>query len=113
MRIGGCWATFPASRCRMNSCHNREIASGRRRFAKFDPEAAFRLMADQGVRNAFIPPTALRLLRSINNPRKRFDLALRTLASGGEALGAETFAWGHETLGLSINEFYGQTECNL
>ncbi len=84
-----------------------------RRFAKFDPEAAFRLMADHGVRNAFIPPTALRLLRSINNPRGRFDLALRTLASGGEALGAETFAWGRETLGLSINEFYGQTECNL
>jgi len=84
-----------------------------RRFAKFDPEAAFRLMADHGVRNAFIPPTALRLLRSIDNPRGRFDLALRTLASGGEALGAETFAWGRETLGLSINEFYGQTECNL
>src|SRR3712207_6986856 len=30
-----------------------------------------------------------------------------------EALGAETFAWGREALGLSINEFYGQTECNL
>ncbi|MCC5978900.1 MAG: acyl-CoA synthetase [Salinarimonas sp.] len=84
-----------------------------RRFTKFDPEAAFRLMADQGVRNAFVPPTALRLLRSVANPRGRFDLALRTLASGGEALGAETFAWGRETLGLAINEFYGQTECNL
>ncbi|MGY6569674.1 MAG: acyl-CoA synthetase [Salinarimonas sp.] len=84
-----------------------------RRFAKFDPEAAFRLMADQNVRNAFVPPTALRLLRSVDNPRGRFDLSLRTLASGGEALGAETFAWGRETLGLSINEFYGQTECNL
>jgi acetyl-CoA synthetase len=84
-----------------------------RRFTKFDPEAAFRLMADHGVRNAFVPPTALRLLRSVDNPHGRFDLALRTLASGGEALGAETFAWGRETLGLSINEFYGQTECNL
>jgi acetyl-CoA synthetase len=28
-------------------------------------------------------------------------------------LGAETFAWGREALGLAINEFYGQTECNL
>jgi acetyl-CoA synthetase len=35
------------------------------------------------------------------------------VASGGEALGAETFAWGREALGLTINEFYGQTECNL
>jgi acetyl-CoA synthetase len=35
---------------------------------KFDPEEAFRLMADHGVRNTFIPPTALRMLRSVPNP---------------------------------------------
>ena len=66
-----------------------------------------------GVRNTFVPPTALRMLRTVPNPRGRFNLALRTVASGGEALGAETFAWGREALGLTINEFYGQTECNL
>ncbi|HEY1362128.1 MAG TPA: AMP-binding protein, partial [Xanthobacteraceae bacterium] len=33
--------------------------------------------------------------------------------SGGEALGVETFEWGRTALGLTINEFYGQTECNL
>jgi acetyl-CoA synthetase len=38
---------------------------------------------------------------------------LRSLGSGGEALGAETFEWGKSALGVSINEFYGQTECNL
>jgi acetyl-CoA synthetase len=84
-----------------------------RKFEKFDPEEAFRLMADQGVRNTFVPPTALRMLRTVPNPAGRFDLTLRTVASGGEALGAETFAWGREALGLTINEFYGQTECNL
>ena len=84
-----------------------------RKTEKFDPEEAFRLMADMGVRNTFIPPTALRMLRAVPNPRGRFDLSLRTIGSGGEALGAETFAWGREALGLSINEFYGQTECNL
>jgi acetyl-CoA synthetase len=84
-----------------------------RKFDKFDPEEAFRLMADLKVRNSFVPPTALRMLRTIANPRGRFDLNLRTIASGGEALGAETFAWGREALGLTINEFYGQTECNL
>ena len=31
-----------------------------RRFDKFDPEEAFALMARTGVRNALIPPTALR-----------------------------------------------------
>lgn len=83
------------------------------RFDKFDPEKAFALMAKASVRNAFVPPTALRMLRSVPNPRGRYDLKLRTLASGGESLGAETYAWGREALGLSINEFYGQTECNL
>ncbi len=84
-----------------------------RKFEKFDPEEGFRLVQDLAIRNVFIPPTALRMLRSVENPRGRFRLDLRTLASGGEALGEPTFAWGREALGLSINEFYGQTECNL
>jgi acetyl-CoA synthetase len=84
-----------------------------RRFDRFDPEEAFALMARHGVRNAFIPPTALRMLRAVPNPRGRHELRLRTVGSGGEALGAETFEWGHSVLGLAINEFYGQTECNL
>ncbi len=84
-----------------------------RKFEKFDPEEALQLIAQQGIRNTFIPPTALRMLRSVKKPKERFALNLRTLASGGEALGEETFAWGREALGLSINEFYGQTECNL
>jgi acetyl-CoA synthetase len=84
-----------------------------RRFEKFDPEEAFGLLAKTGVRNAFIPPTALRMLRSAPSPRGRHDIRLRTLGSGGEALGAETYDWGRDAFGLIINEFYGQTECNL
>jgi acetyl-CoA synthetase len=79
---------------------------------KFDPEAAFALMAAQGVRNAFIPPTALKMLRAVPEPRRRHDLRLRTIASGGESLGREAYEWGRAALGLAINEFYGQTECN-
>ena len=84
-----------------------------RRFEKFDPDEAFALMERQGVRNAIIPPTALRMLRAVKSPRERYKLNLRTLASGGESLGEEGFAWGRDALGLTINEFYGQTECNL
>ncbi len=84
-----------------------------RKFEKFDADEAFALMAEMDVRNSFVPPTALRMLRSVDDPRRRYNLKLRTLASGGESLGAETYAWGHDKLGLSINEFYGQTECNL
>ncbi len=54
------------------------------RFAKFDPEAALRLMAEEQVTNAFIPPTALRLMRDAPVPA---DLRLRAIGSGGEALG--------------------------
>ncbi len=81
-----------------------------RRFAKFDPDAAFALMARLGVRNAFLPPTALKLLRQATPPP---GLALRSIGSGGESLGAELLDWGRATFGLTINEFYGQTECNL
>jgi acetyl-CoA synthetase len=80
---------------------------------KFDPEEAFALMARAGVRNAFVPPTALRMLRSVQRPKPRFGFDLRTVASAGEALGVETFDWAREALDLTVNEIYGQTECNL
>jgi acetyl-CoA synthetase len=82
-------------------------------FLKFDPEASFAMMSALKVRNAFIPPTGLRLMRGVENPVKRYGMPLRTLGSGGESLGTPTFEWGREVLGLPINEFYGQTECNL
>ena len=82
-------------------------------FEKFDPEKAFDLMARHRVRNVFLPATALKMLRPVEKPRDRFDLNLRTIGSGGEALGSETYEWAQEALGLTINEFYGQTECNL
>ncbi len=80
---------------------------------KFDPHMAFRIMAEMEVRNAFIPPTALRLLKAVDNPHVRYDLKLRTIGSAGEALGRETFEWARSTLGVSVNEFFGQTECNF
>ena len=80
-----------------------------RPFEKFDPQAAWALMTEAGVRNAFIPPTALRLLATVAPDRRP---ALRTVTSAGEALGAETVAWGQDAFGLTINDVYGQTECN-
>ena len=84
-----------------------------RRVDKFDPEEAFALMAKAAVRNAFIPPTALRMMRAAANPQGRYDIRLRGVASGGESLGLEALEWGKSAFGLTINEFYGQTECNL
>ncbi|RQS67242.1 AMP-dependent synthetase [Burkholderia sp. Bp8963] len=84
-----------------------------RRFEKFDGEAAFDLMARHGVTHSFLPPTALKLMRAVPRPRERFALALKSVASGGESLGSELTAWGRDALGVTINEFYGQTECNM
>ncbi|WP_085904632.1 acyl-CoA synthetase [Kiloniella majae] len=84
-----------------------------RRFEKFTAEAAFDLLAEQGIRNAFIPPTALKMMRSVSDPEIRWDLNMRSIASGGESLGTELLDWGQKTFGLTINEFYGQTECNM
>ena len=83
-----------------------------RRFEKFDPGKALDLMGRHSVRNVFMPPTALRMMRTISS--KKFSrLNLRSLASGGESLGSELQEWSKNTLGIFINEFYGQTECNM
>ncbi len=82
------------------------------RMAKFEPEFALRLMAEHGVRNTFLPPTALKMLRAVPNPG-RFGARLRSIGSGGETLGPELLEWGRASFGVQINEFYGQTECNL
>ncbi len=78
---------------------------------KFDPAEALRLIARHGVRNVFMPPTALKLLRA--SGARENGVRLRTLASGGESLGEDLIEWGRKEYGLTINEFYGQTECNL
>jgi acetyl-CoA synthetase len=87
--------------------HGRPVVAFRA--GKFDPERAFDLLAHVGVRNAFLPPTALRMMRAVRGP----SLGLRSVASGGESLGEEVLEWGRSALGVTIAEFYGQTEANL
>ena len=83
------------------------------RAEKFVAEEVFELIEELQIKNVFFPPTALKLLRPVENPQQRWQLALRSVASGGESLGDELLAWGDQALGVRINEFYGQTECNL
>ncbi|PLS20298.1 AMP-binding protein [Neptunicoccus cionae] len=80
------------------------------RMGKFDPERVYDLIAAHSIRNAFLPPTALKLMRQVPAPGAT---TLRSVLSGGEALGADILDWGRKGLGLTINEIYGQTECNL
>jgi len=80
---------------------------------KFDPEEAFYLLAKYGIRNTFMPPTVLKMLREVKDPKSRYNYDLRSIGSGGETLGEEMLNWGREVMGLTINEWYGQTEFNL
>ena len=84
-----------------------------RRFDKFSAREAFALMARHRVTSAFLPPTALKMMRAAFPQAPPQALCLRTVGSGGEQLGAELIDWGRRVLGVTINEFYGQTECNL
>jgi len=81
------------------------------RAKKFEPQAAMQLMADHGVRNVFLPPTALKLMRQADV--KHSGVKLRSIFSGGESLGAELIEWVRATFGVDVHEIYGQTECNL
>ena len=81
------------------------------RARKFDPLEAVDLIVRHRVRNTFLPPTALKLMRMADvKPPKP---GLRSIGSGGETLGGELLDWATETFGVTPNEFYGQTECNL
>jgi len=78
----------------------------------FDAERVFRLMQDYRVTNAFIPPTALKMLRAVADAKTAYALSLRAIMSAGEQVGEELIYWGRETLGVTINEMWGQTEFN-
>lgn len=77
----------------------------------FSPHGAVALMERHRVTLAFLPPTALKMMRAAGCRSDR--LVLRSVFTGGEPLGAELIAWTQECLGTGINEGYGQTECNL
>ncbi|WP_297776243.1 AMP-binding protein [uncultured Roseovarius sp.] len=79
------------------------------RMVKFSPEECIKIIEQGSVKNVFFPPTALRMLKATD---ARIT-GLRSVASGGEPLGAEMLDWGRQALNLTINEFYGQTECNM
>ena len=83
------------------------------RQSKFDPQRAFWILERHGIRNTFLFPTALKLMREIHPRGRRAGVDLRSVYSAGEPVGEELIAWAEETLGVTINEFFGQTEMNL
>jgi acetyl-CoA synthetase len=80
---------------------------------RFDAEKAYYLLEKYGVRNAFLFPTALKLMmKAVPEPRSRFDISLRSVMSAGESVGVTVIEWAREQFGVTINEMFGQTEIN-
>ncbi|HEX9434923.1 MAG TPA: AMP-binding protein [Burkholderiales bacterium] len=80
---------------------------------RFDAERAFYLLDKYGVRNAFLFPTALKLMmKAVPEPRKKYQLNVRSIMSAGESVGVTVIEWAKAELGVTINEMFGQTEIN-
>src|SRR6267142_1425151 len=72
------------------------------RARKFEPQAAMQMMADYGIRNVFLPPTALKLMRQADV--KHPGVKLRSIFTGGESLGGEFLLIGN--LGIQDEDGY-------
>ena len=80
---------------------------------RFDAEKAYYLVDKYGVRTAFLFPTALKLMmKALPEPRRKYELNMRSIMSAGESVGVTLIEWAREQLGVTINEMFGQTEIN-
>ncbi len=80
---------------------------------RFDAGRAYALMERHGVTNAFLFPTALKMMmKAVAQPRRRYRLKLRAIMSAGESAGETVFNWARTRLKVTINEMFGQTEVN-
>jgi len=81
--------------------------------ARFDPEVTYRLLEKYGATIGLYPPTALKMLREVRNPREKYpELRMRCIASGAEPVSPELARWVDHELRVEFNQGFGQTEAN-
>jgi acetyl-CoA synthetase len=79
---------------------------------RFAPDRALDIVRRYGVTNSFLFPTALKMMMRSPDWQRPGRLKLRALMSAGESVGTAVFDWTRETLGVTVNEMFGQTEMN-
>jgi acetyl-CoA synthetase len=80
---------------------------------RFDPNVMLRLVAKYGATVGLYPPTVLKGLREVKNPREKYpDLRLRCVVSGAEPVSPELARWVDDQLRVEFNQAFGQTEAN-
>ena len=77
----------------------------------FDAKLAYRILERHQITVSLLTPTVLKLMRQVD-AEEIYDIQLRVVLSGGEAVGRELALWADERFGLTISEGFGQTECN-
>jgi len=77
------------------------------------PEKAFYLLEKHGIRNAFMPPTALKLMRQVKEPRKRYDFQMRTIGSGGRRLVKNSYNGAKRLWASPLMNFMGRQNVTL
>ena len=77
----------------------------------FDAKLAYRILEHHQITVSLLTPTVLKLMRQID-AEEAYDIQLRVVLSGGEAVGRELALWADDRFGLTISEGFGQTECN-
>jgi acetyl-CoA synthetase len=82
------------------------------RAQRFDAEDALKILSKHQVRVSLLTPTMLKMLRQAPN-LERYDLNLRSIASGSEEVGKDLMDWASAALKVNINIGFGQTECNM
>ncbi|THE63023.1 AMP-dependent synthetase [Salinadaptatus halalkaliphilus] len=80
----------------------------------FDPKWAFETIERHGITNAFIPPTALKMMMGLGDEIEQYDIDdLDNISTGGEPCGAEVVRWVEDELDATLVDLFGQTEANM
>jgi acetyl-CoA synthetase len=79
--------------------------------SRFEPRAALDVLVEHQVTTFCAPPTVWRML--VQHDLKHWKVALREVVAAGEPLNPEVIEQVRRAWGLTVRDFYGQTETTM